>query len=165
MQNQHPSSILDGGMRAMLLDAPHMPLRLGLIPVPRPAKQEILIRVMACGVCRTDLHIADGKLLPQKTSLVMDYEVVGHVADKGERVHGFSIGDRVGVPWLGGSYRHCEFCGAQSGIGRTACRRIRRGGGIDAGDGRVAAVPTNLHAGDVNNYQLKDSGTVRTAHG
>lgn len=109
MQNQPLSSTLDGVMRAMLL-------RLARVPVPRPSTQEILIRVTACGVCRTDLHIADGELLPQKSPLVMGHEVGGHVADKGERVHSFSIGDRVGVPWLGGSCRHCEFCGAQSGM-------------------------------------------------
>lgn len=100
-------------MRAMLLDKPNAPLRLAQIPRPVPAGHEVLIRVTACGVCRTDLHIADGELEPHKTPLVMGHEVVGEVVDTGARAQRFSIGDRIGVPWLGGSCRHCEFCGEQ----------------------------------------------------
>ncbi|HZW12515.1 MAG TPA: zinc-dependent alcohol dehydrogenase family protein [Noviherbaspirillum sp.] len=100
-------------MRAMLLDAPRLPLRLASITIPRPSAHEILIRVTACGVCRTDLHIADGELTPRKTPLIMGHEVVGVVADKGELVQGLLVGDRVGVPWLGGSCRHCGFCEVQ----------------------------------------------------
>lgn len=107
------SSLSGRRMDAMLLDAPHLRLRLASIPIPRPSPHEILIRVTACGVCRTDLHIADGELPPHKTPLIMGHEVVGVVAEKGELVQGFQVGDRVGVPWLGGSCRHCGFCGAQ----------------------------------------------------
>lgn len=113
MLTQPCSSRVDGQMRAMLLDAPCMSLRLASIPVPRPSSHEILIRVTACGVCRTDLHIADGELTPHKTPLIMGHEVVGMVVEKGKLVQGLSVGERVGVPWLGGSCRHCGFCEAQ----------------------------------------------------
>lgn len=99
-------------MCAMLLDAPHRPLRSTRMPVPVPGADEILIRVSACGVCRTDLHIADGELPPHKTPLIVGHEVVGIVVEAGAQVQHFSIGDRVGVPWLGGSCRHCAFCDA-----------------------------------------------------
>ncbi|MGE5648617.1 MAG: zinc-dependent alcohol dehydrogenase family protein [Bacillota bacterium] len=100
-------------MRAMLLDHPHAPLRAARVPIPVPGADEVLIRVGACGVCRTDLHIADGELPPHKSPLIMGHEVVGTVVAAGERVRRFSIGDRVGVPWLGGTCRHCAYCAAQ----------------------------------------------------
>ncbi|HJV84918.1 MAG TPA: zinc-dependent alcohol dehydrogenase family protein [Noviherbaspirillum sp.] len=99
-------------MRAMLLDAPHTTLRLARIPIPFPADNEVLIRVTACGVCRTDLHIADGELPPHKSPLVMGHEIVGEVVHVGLFAHQFSVGDRVGVPWLGGSCHQCTFCAA-----------------------------------------------------
>lgn len=102
----------DGAMRAMLLDAPHTTLRLARIPIPFPADNEVLIRVTACGVCRTDLHIADGELPPHKSPLVMGHEIVGEVVHVGLFAHQFSVGDRVGVPWLGGSCHQCTFCAA-----------------------------------------------------
>lgn len=102
-----------GNMRAMLLDKPSAPLRLARIPIPVPGDHEVLIRMTACGVCRTDLHIADGELEPHKTPLVMGHEVVGVVVGTGARAKRFSIGDRIGVPWLGSSCGHCEFCGEQ----------------------------------------------------
>jgi alcohol dehydrogenase, propanol-preferring len=100
----------DGLMQAMLLDRPHAPLRAARIPIPFPSEQEVLIRVRACGVCRTDLHIADGELVPHKTPLIMGHEVVGDVVHVGELAQQFSVGDRIGVPWLGGTCRHCSFC-------------------------------------------------------
>lgn len=109
-QSHYPGS--DGSMHAMLLDAPHALLRSARVPVPVPGADEILIRVTACGVCRTDLHIADGELPLHETPLIMGHEVVGVVTEAGPQVQRFSIGDRVGVPWLGGSCRHCDFCDA-----------------------------------------------------
>lgn len=108
MQQVHTAQ--QDSMDAMILDAPHTPLRLARLPIPTPSAHELLIRVTACGVCRTDLHITDGELPPHKTPLILGHEVVGVVAAKGDLVEGFSIGDRVGVPWLGGSCRHCDFC-------------------------------------------------------
>lgn len=99
-----------GSMHAMLLDAPHKLLRLASVPIPAPSAQEVLIRVSACGVCRTDLHIVAGELPPHKTPLIMGHEIVGQVIEIGEMVCGISVGDRVGVPWLGGSCCRCEFC-------------------------------------------------------
>jgi len=105
-----PNSTHDGLMRAMLLDRPHAPLRAVRMPIPFPSDHEVLIRVGACGVCRTDLHIADGELAPHKTPLIMGHEVVGEAVHVGELAYQVSVGDRLGVPWLGGSCRHCEFC-------------------------------------------------------
>ena len=107
------SHAFDGTMRAMLLDQPGLPglqLRAARIPIPFPGEFDILVRVHACGVCRTDLHIADGELAPHKLPLVPGHEVVGVVVHVGELARQFSVGDRVGIPWLGGSCRHCGFC-------------------------------------------------------
>ena len=97
-------------MRAMLLNRPGSALRLARVPIPFPSDFEILIRVTACGVCRTDLHIADGELAPHKAPLIPGHEVVGTVVHVGPLARRFVVGDRVGVPWLGASCRHCEYC-------------------------------------------------------
>jgi propanol-preferring alcohol dehydrogenase len=85
-------------------------LRSEVVPVPEPGPQEILIRVNACGVCRTDLHIVDGELPRLPRPVIPGHEIVGHVVRAGERVTGFREGDRVGVPWLGYSCGTCRFC-------------------------------------------------------
>jgi propanol-preferring alcohol dehydrogenase len=98
-------------MRAMILEQPKAPLVLREAPVPRVGLAQILLRVAACGVCRTDLHIADGELTDPKLPLILGHEIVGRVVEVGEDVDEFSPGDRVGVPWLGwtdGSCRYCE---------------------------------------------------------
>lgn len=100
-------------MKAMLLDRPHAPLREASLPIPRPGPHEVLLRMSACGVCRTDLHIVDGELSPHRQPLVLGHEAVGHVMQTGELVQGFAIGERAGVPWLAGSCRHCAFCNAR----------------------------------------------------
>lgn len=97
-------------MRAMLLDAPGKPLRLAEIPRPVPGAGEVLIRVEACGVCRTDLHIADGELALQRSPLIPGHEIVGIVEQNGPGASRFSAGMRIGVPWLGGSCGRCEYC-------------------------------------------------------
>lgn len=88
----------------------HALLRSARVPVPAPGADEMLIRITVCGICRTDLHIADDELPLHKTSLIMGHEVVGMVMRPGPQVQRFSIGDRVGVPWLGGNCHHCDFC-------------------------------------------------------
>lgn len=113
MKDAARSRYFDGTMHAMLLDRPHMPLRLARVPIPFPSDYEILVRVTACGVCRTDLHIVDGELAPHKSALIPGHEVVGTVAAAGELAAQFSVGERIGVPWLGGSCRHCGFCATQ----------------------------------------------------
>jgi alcohol dehydrogenase, propanol-preferring len=79
-------------------------------PVPQPHGHEVLIKVLACGVCRTDLHIIDGDLPEHRSAVVPGHEVVGRVVARGREARQFAIGQRVGVPWLGQACGHCAFC-------------------------------------------------------
>jgi len=88
-------------MRAVVLEAPGEPLCAMEVPVPQPGPEQVLIRVHACGVCRTDLHIVDGDLTSPKLPLIPGHEIVGTVAQTGCNVKRFEAGDRIGVPWLG----------------------------------------------------------------
>ncbi len=88
-------------MLAMLLDEARRPLRAADVPVPEPGFGQVLVRVHACGVCRTDLHVVDGDLAHPKLPLVPGHEIVGTVHALGAGVEQFAIGQRVGVPWLG----------------------------------------------------------------
>lgn len=97
-------------MKAMLLDAPRRALRLADIPIPRPGAGQLLIRVHACGVCRTDLHVVDGELPDPKLPLVPGHEIVGVVAECGAGVERYAPGQRVGVPWLGYTCGVCRYC-------------------------------------------------------
>jgi len=98
-------------MRAMVLDAPGRKLRLEERAMPsRPGPREILIRIHACGVCRTDLHVVDGELPHPKLPLVPGHEIVGTVAEVGPEVERLKRGDRVGVPWLGWTDGTCAYC-------------------------------------------------------
>ncbi|PYO34845.1 MAG: alcohol dehydrogenase [Gemmatimonadetes bacterium] len=99
-------------MRAMLLDGPRRPLRLADLPEPEPGPGQILIAVTACGVCRTDLHVANGDLPDPKLPLVLGHEIVGTVAALGTGVSRFRVGDHVGVPWLGWTCGECGYCRA-----------------------------------------------------
>ncbi|MGE5618541.1 MAG: zinc-dependent alcohol dehydrogenase family protein [Sphingomonadaceae bacterium] len=97
-------------MRAMVLEATGQPLRAMELPVPRPGPGQLLLRVHACGVCRTDLHIVDGELPHPKLPLVPGHEIVGTVVGLGAGTRRFRPGDRVGVPWLGYTDGTCRFC-------------------------------------------------------
>ena len=97
-------------MRAMVIDAPREALRLEERAVPAPRAGEILIRVRACGVCRTDLHVVDGELPQTRYPVIPGHEIVGEVAELGEGVDGFAKGERVGVPWLGWTCGRCRYC-------------------------------------------------------
>jgi len=98
-------------MRAMMFDAPHAPLRLDQTArIVRPGAGEVLIRVHACGVCRTDLHILDGELRDPKLPLVPGHEIVGTVVATGPGIARVREGDRVGVPWLGWTCGSCLYC-------------------------------------------------------
>ncbi len=97
-------------MRAMVLDRPHTPLAMRERPLPQPAAGEILIEIEACGVCRTDLHVVDGELPHPKLPIVPGHEIVGRVAALGAGVEGISLGERVGVPWLGATCGVCPYC-------------------------------------------------------
>jgi propanol-preferring alcohol dehydrogenase len=103
----------NGSMLAMLFDAPHQPLRCARVPIPEPRADDLLLRVGACGVCRTDLHIIDDELPSHKLPLILGHEIVGVITKMGAAVKGFHIGQRVGVPWLGGTCGHCSFCHTQ----------------------------------------------------
>ncbi|HEU5490155.1 MAG TPA: zinc-dependent alcohol dehydrogenase family protein [Gaiellaceae bacterium] len=94
-------------MKAMVLERPGEPLRLAELSDPQPTDDEILLRVRACGVCRTDLHIVDGELAHPKLPLVPGHQIVGEVVVGGSR---FEAGGRVGVPWLGWTDGSCRFC-------------------------------------------------------
>ena len=96
-------------MRAMLLDSPRTPLRAADLPDPSAGPGQALLRVRACGVCRTDLHIVDGELAHPKLPLVPGHQVVAEVLESAGR---FSPGARVGVPWLGWTCGECRFCRA-----------------------------------------------------
>src|SRR5215469_16670605 len=97
-------------MRAMQLEALHRPL----VPVeradPTPGPGEVLVRVQACGVCRTDLHLVDGELESCKLPVTPGHEVVGRVVATGPEVEGIAAGERVGIPWLGWTCGSCRFC-------------------------------------------------------
>jgi alcohol dehydrogenase, propanol-preferring len=97
-------------MKAMVLESPGQALTEKEISVPDPAPGQVQIRVSACGVCRTDLHIVDGELTETRLPLVPGHQIVGTVERTGERVERFSPGDRVGVPWLASTCHHCRFC-------------------------------------------------------
>ncbi|MBI1902530.1 MAG: zinc-dependent alcohol dehydrogenase family protein [Planctomycetia bacterium] len=104
-------------MRAMLLSTPGRPLQWTELPQPVPGPQQILIRIRACGVCRTDLHVVDGELPRPKLPLIPGHEIVGTIEAKGDRVERFAIGQRVGVPWLGWTCGNCRYC-------RNACENL-----------------------------------------
>jgi propanol-preferring alcohol dehydrogenase len=97
-------------MRAMVLDAPGRPLRDARLPIPEPSPRQVLLRVSACGVCRTDLHIVDGDLPAPPRPLVPGHEIVGTIAAAGGAVEGWKEGDRAGVPWLGETCGVCGYC-------------------------------------------------------
>lgn len=97
-------------MFAMVLDRPGTPLRAAELPAPTAGPGQLVLRVRACGVCRTDLHVVDGELLNPKLPLVPGHEIVGIVAACGPGADRFRVGDRVGVPWLGSTCGHCPQC-------------------------------------------------------
>jgi propanol-preferring alcohol dehydrogenase len=99
-------------MQAMLLASVRAPLVAGRLPVRHPRAGEVLVHVSACGVCRTDLHIADGDLPEQRSPLVLGHEIVGEVVAVGTEVRGLAPGQRVGVPWLGWTCGSCRYCRA-----------------------------------------------------
>lgn len=97
-------------MKAMVFTNPGKPLELREVPIPEPGKDQLLIRVRACGICRTDLHIIDGELGDPKLPLIPGHQIVGVVEKTGKHVAGHKDGDKVGVPWLGRTCGECEFC-------------------------------------------------------
>jgi len=165
-------------MKAMQLAAPGTPLKLVDLPMPRPAPDEIVLRVLACGVCRTDLHVVDGELTQGKMPIVPGHEIVGSVAEKGSAVERFAAGDRVGVPWLGHTCGRCEFCmsGRENLCDAARFTGYHRDGGyaqyvvadqrfcfpIPSGYDDVAAAPL-LCAGLIGYRALRFAGEIGTS--
>lgn len=97
-------------MRAMVLRQPGTSLCDSTVPDPEPGPNQVLVRVAACGVCRTDLHLVDGELVEPKLPIIPGHEIVGRVEAVGIRVSGLRVGDRVGIPWLGHTCGQCPYC-------------------------------------------------------
>lgn len=97
-------------MKAMVLNRPGAALSLTDLPEPEPTAGQVLIRVRACAVCRTDLHVIDGDLAEPKLPIVPGHEIVGTVEARGAAVEEFPLGERIGVPWLGWTCGHCHYC-------------------------------------------------------
>ena len=125
-------------MRAMLLRAAGAPLEPAELPQPMPERDQLRIRVQTCGVCRTDLHVADGELPNPKLPLVLGHQIVGVVDEAGAEAERFAQGDRVGVPWLGWTCDECRYC--RSGR-ENLCDRARfTGYQLDGGYAEEAVV-------------------------
>src|SRR5690348_3586692 len=101
---------LPSTMKAMVLEQQRQSLILQTLLIPSPATGQVLIKIIACGVCRTDLHITDGELPDPKLPLIIGHEIVGVVVKKGNVVTELQEGDFVGVPWLGYTCGKCKYC-------------------------------------------------------
>lgn len=97
-------------MRAMLLTERRKPLKMAEVAIPEPKAGQVLIKVHTCGVCRTDLHVLDGDLTEPKLPLILGHQIIGTVVDMGAGVDRFSLGQRIGVPWLGYTDGTCRYC-------------------------------------------------------
>lgn len=108
MEHKHPP--LPSTMIAMVMEAPREPLVLKNLPMPAPVRGQVLIRVIACGVCRTDLHIFDGEISDPKLPLVLGHEIIGVVENINGNSSRLKQGDIVGIPWLGYTCGECKYC-------------------------------------------------------
>jgi propanol-preferring alcohol dehydrogenase len=133
-------------MRAWRVERPGRvathPMRLHDDPVPTEGPGELLLRVLACGVCRTDLHVAEGDLPPHRERVVPGHEVVGEVASVGAAVEGFQVGDRVGVAWLRGTDGTCVYC--RRGAENLCPRSVYTGWDADGGYAEYTTVPADF---------------------
>ena len=117
----------------MVLEAAGQPLVLRDLPQPKPAEGQLLVRVNACAVCRTDLHIVDAELPEPKLPLILGHQIVGRIVEIGQGAAGFAIGDRVGIPWLGWTDGNCIYCQSDR---ENLCNRAKfTGYTIDGGYG------------------------------
>ncbi|TFF37570.1 zinc-binding alcohol dehydrogenase family protein [Mucilaginibacter psychrotolerans] len=97
-------------MQAMVMEAAGQPLVCKTMPIPVPNEEQVLVRIIACGVCRTDLHIMDSELPKPKLPLIPGHEIIGTIAQVGSKVTSLQIGDLIGIPWLGYTCGHCKYC-------------------------------------------------------
>lgn len=151
-------------MKAMVLDEQGSTLVYRDVPDPIPSEHQVLLRVLSCGVCRTDLHIIDGELLNPKKSLIPGHEIVGEVIELGEKAKQFSIGERVGVPWLGETCGECFYC--QTGR-ENLCDKARfTGYQLDGGFAEMAVADERYcfsipgHYSDIDAAPLLCAGLV-----
>src|SRR6185295_18812957 len=133
-------------MKAMVLteagDIGSEPLALSELPLPEPGPDEVRLRVEACGVCRTDLHIIEGELPAAKRPVIPGHEVVGHIDRVGHDVRTIKEGDRVGIAWLRRVCGHCEFC--TSGRENLCLSAQFTGYHVDGGYAEYAVVPESF---------------------
>lgn len=124
--------IHDSYMHAMVLERLGEPLRAMKMPIPAAAAGELLLKVQACGICRTDLHVVDGDLTEPRLPLIPGHQIVGLVETVGQGVKGFHPGDLVGVPWLGGTCGECDYClsGRENLCERAIFTGYQRNGGF-----------------------------------
>jgi propanol-preferring alcohol dehydrogenase len=144
-------------MRAWAVAGPDSPDRLVAVerPVPRPGDDEVLVRVLACGVCRTDLHLVDGDLPARRPGVVPGHEVVGDVVEVGPAATRFAVGDRVGIAWLRRTCGRCRAC--RSGRENLCRRSTYTGWDADGGFAEHAVVPEAFA------YRLPEELTARAA--
>jgi propanol-preferring alcohol dehydrogenase len=148
----------------MLLEATGRPLALRELPTPQPGSGELLVRVLACGVCRTDLHVFDGELPDPKLPLVLGHQIVGVVERLGGGVTHLLPGARVGIPWLGGTCGHCRYCSSarENLCGEAVFTGYRRDGGFAeyaVADARYC-FPLSGGAGSVDSAPLLCAGLI-----
>lgn len=122
----------DATMLAMVLERPGEKLQARRLPIPQPEEQELLIKIRACGICRTDLHVVDGELNRPTLPLIPGHQIVGEVVSTGKKVSGFRQGDLVGIPWLGGTCGECSYCasGRENLCDRALFTGYQRNGGF-----------------------------------
>ena len=164
-------------MHALKLEAVGARLLAGDFPDPDPVAREVLLRVAACGVCRTDLHVADGELANPKLPLVLGHQLVGYVIGRGPAAERFREGERVGVTWLGSSDGTCAFCrsGRENLCPNAMFTGYTRDGGyathVTADERYCAPLPGNLDdahaapllcAGVIGHRALRFAGDART---
>jgi alcohol dehydrogenase, propanol-preferring len=151
-------------MRAMVLHRAGDPLREEALADPSPVRGQVLVRVRACGVCRTDLHVLDGDLTRPRLPLVPGHEIVGEVVESGAGVSGVSVGDRIGVPWLGWTCGRCGYC--RSGRENLCARARFTGYDLDGGYAEMAVAdarycfPVPAGYGDVEAAPLLCAGLI-----
>jgi len=103
-------SKLNNSMQAMVLDEPGQAMHMRSSPCPLPGPDQLLVRIAACAVCRTDLHVVDGELPNPKLPIIPGHEIIGRVVACGANAGSFSIGERIGIPWLGWTCGECRYC-------------------------------------------------------
>ena len=133
-------------MKAWVLDKP-APVESGPlvptdVPVPQPAEDEVLVKIHACGICRTDLHVTEGELPVRKSHVIPGHQIVGRISAIGSRVGEFKIGDRVGIAWLNRTCGICEFC--RAGRENLCDRAAFTGYTVDGGYAEFAVAPASF---------------------